>query len=287
MTREVRALADRDGKNPGKMTREELERKLKETFFCPDTIDDTVSRELEELLEALEEQWPLPEGPDPEEGWRQFLTDRAGELDEILAAEPRQEEKPRVRAARPHTAPKLLRRVLVAAVVVVLLAGAALAADSLGLVAWVPQWNALSGRFEPTAQEGMPERPIPTALAELGIAEPVYPARLPEGFVITESHISEEPLLLVEQYARGSERLSITVAPLKGVRSAVYQRSGVALRELQGGLKAHFVFENEGTVTAICFSKNYATYISGDLTVEEITGIILSIGTTEEGGELS
>ena len=92
---------------------------------------------------------------------------------------------------------------------------------------------------------------------------------------------------MVEQYARGNERLSITVTPVKGVKSAVYQKSGVAVRELQGGLKAHFVFENEGTITAIWFTNHYATYISGDLTVEEITGIILSIDTAEEGGDLS
>ena len=59
----------------------------------------------------------------------------------------------------------------------------------------------------------------------------------------------------------------------------------MAVRELSDGQKAHFVFENEGTVTAIWFTENYAAYISGDLTVEEITEIILSIGTSAEEGD--
>ena len=45
----------------------------------------------------------------------------------------------------------------------------------------------------------------------------MYPAKLPEGFVITESHISEDPLVMMEQYARGNERLSITITPVKAV----------------------------------------------------------------------
>ncbi|MBR3059295.1 MAG: hypothetical protein IKG89_01630 [Oscillospiraceae bacterium] len=280
-------MADRDRKVPEEIAAEEWERRLKDTFFCPDQIDDTVSQELEAILEALEELQPSLNEPDPEESWQQFLSDRAAELDETFAAEIRRDEKPCTPPARTQTAPRLFRRVLIAAVVVVLLAGAALAADSLGLWAWVPRWNAAAGRYEPSGQEASGESPIPAALAELGITEPVYPAKLPEGFVITESHISKEPLLMVEQYARGNERLSITVAPVKGVKSAVYQKSGMAVRELRNGLKSHFVFENEGTVTAICFTKNYATYISGDLAVEEITGILLSIDTTSEEGDLS
>ncbi|MBR5701820.1 MAG: hypothetical protein IKX47_05080 [Oscillospiraceae bacterium] len=284
MTREVRTLADRDRKVPEKITAEEWERRLKDAFFCPDQIDDTVSRELEAILEALEELQPSLNEPDPEESWQQFLSDRAAELDEIFAAEIRRGEKPRTRPVSTRTAPKLLRRALIAAVVVVLLAGAALAADSLGLVAWVPKWNVISGRFEPTAQEGVPERPIPAALAELSITEQVYPAYLPKGFVITESRISEDPLVLMEQYARGDRIFSITVTPVKGFQLAVYQQSGEIFRVQRTDSTVHYLFRNEGTITAVRYTEHYATSISGNVSLEEIESIMDSLPAASEGG---
>ena len=274
-------------KSYGDMTVEELQQELREAFLDTDIIDEPLNDELEKMREALNKKRPVDYLYTPEESWERFLEDKADELSVPIVPQEEPATRPiKVRAARSRSVPALLRRVLIAAVVVVLLAGAALAANSLGLWAWVPRWNVSAGRYEPEAEEAA-QKPIPAALAELGIDEPVYPARLPEGFVITESHISKEPFLMVEQYARGNERLSITIAPVKGVKSAVYQKSGMAVQELQDGLKAHFVFENEGTITAIWFTKNYAAYISGDLAVEEITGIILSIDTTAEGGAVS
>ena len=314
---------NRSGKNYDDMTPEELQREFRETFFETDLIDDYLNDELEKMQEALdrkkpveylftpEESWArfltdnaeelepflhpesaaeinpqLPENDrfDPETAWQRFMEDRGEELAEFFSSDEAEPEKTQTKTMHPRFIPAFLRKGLIAAVIVVLLAGAALAANSLGLVAWIPQWNAVSGRFEPTAQDSMPERPIPAALAELGITEPVYPTRLPADFVITESHISEDPLLLIEQYARGNERLSITVTPVKGVKSAVYQKNGMAVRELRNGLKAYFVFENEETITGICFTRNYATFISGDLTLEAITEIILSIEAAPEGG---
>lgn len=267
------------------MTAEELELELRKAFFCTDQIDGPLSEELERIREALDRKRPVEYLYTPEESWAQFRADHGDESGVLIVPQEEPETgEIQVRALRHRTVPALLRRVLIAAAVVVVLTGAALAADSLGLWAWAPRWNAAAGRYEPAAMEVSAEGPIPAALAELGITEPVYPSKLPEGFVITESHISEDPLVLMEQYARGNERLSITVTPVKGVKSAVYQKSGVAVRELCNGLKAHFVFENEETITAICFTKNYATFISGDLTLEAITEIILSIEAAPEGG---
>ena len=276
---------NRTGRDYDDMTLEELQREAWETLIDTDVIDGPLTVELEKIREALNRKRPVEYLYTPEESWERFL-ERCADEEEIAPGSIRGAQKKA--AASPRRYRTVLRTALVAAVVVALLAGATFAAGSFGydLWAWVPRWNASAGRFEPAAAE-VPGKPVPAILAELGITDPVYPAHLPEGFVITESHISKEPLLMVEQYARGNERLSITVTPVRGVKSAVYQKSGMALRELQGGRKAHFAFENEGTITAISFTGNYATYISGDLTVEEITGIILSIGTSAEGGDLA
>ena len=135
------------------------------------------------------------------------------------------------------------------------------------------------GKIRARGREAAGGSPIRTALAELGIDEPVYPAYLPAGFVLTESHISEEPLMLIEQYARGSLRLSITVTSVKGVRSAVYQAGGTAPWERQTGKTVHYLFRNEETIIAVRYTEHYAATVSGNLPLEEMESIMDSIGT--------
>ncbi len=260
---------------------EELERRLREAFFYTDRIDDTVFRELEALRQALEAKDPREYERTPEESWERFQEDHAEELAEFCRRERRR--KAAGKTARLRTA---VRGALLAAVILVLLAGAALAAEPLGLLAWVPRWNAAAGRYTPVSEE-VAGNPIPAALRKLGITEPVYPGWLPEGFLITESHISEDPLLLVEQYARGKEKLSITVTSIKGVKSSIYQKSGTPVREYHSGKSEHYIFENDETITAVWYTKNYATVISANLPFEEIKRIIDSLYEQAEGGEQS
>ena len=262
-------------KEYGEMTAEELEQRLRETFFYPDRIDDGIFRELEALREVLEKKKPMEYTHTARESWERFAADHEEELAGLDALKAVAAE-PAGKTGRKGVFPVLLRRGLIAAVIVMLLAGVALAADSLGLWAWVPQWNA-AGRYEPVRQEVSGEDPIPAALRALGITEPVYPARLPKGFVITESHISEDPLVLMEQYARGDQRLSITVTPIDGFKSTVYQRSGEPMREYRSGQAVHYVFFTDGTITSIRYTKNYATTVSGDLPLEELKGIMDSL----------
>ena len=293
---------NRAGRNYNDMTLEELQQEFREAFLETDVIDDSLDAEMEEIREALNRKRSVDYLYTPEESWKQFVEDFGEYFLEAVSESSLQEKKnideppkegnkklegAQTRVVRLRSASALVRKVLIAAVIVVLLAGAALAADSLGLWAWVPRWNAAAGRYEPAAQEVSGESPIREALAELGITEPVYPAKLPEGFVITESHISEDPLVMMEQYARGNERLSITITPVKAVKSTIFQKSGATVREYRSGAKAFFLFQNEGTITAVWFTKDYATTISANLSVEEITAIIDSIDATSEGGQLT
>ncbi len=267
-------------KNYDAMTLEELQQEAREALLETDIIDGPMTEELEKIREALDRKRPVEYRYTPEESWARFLENHAEELEPYLGPPGKTGEGRRPRTGR------ALRRALIAAVIAVLLAGAVLAADSLGLWAWVPRWNAAAGRFEPARVETSGGSPILEALAHLGITELVYPPRLPEGFVLTESHISEDPLILVEQYARGKDRLSITVTPIDGFKTAVYQKSGKPVREYGEGETAHYMFENEGTITAIWYTKNYATFISGNLDLQEITQIIDSLYRTPEGGVL-
>ena len=269
------------------MTAEELERELREAFFCTDQIDGPLSEELEKIREALDRKRPVEYLYTPEESWAQFRAEHGEELERRLTPKGKAEAERRSRAARRRSIPALLRWGLIAAAAVLLLAGAALAADSLDLIAWSPRWNADTERYEPVARETVGKGTVLAALTELGITEPVYPTRLPEGFVITESRISKDPLVLMEQYARGDERLSVTITPLKGFDAAVYQREGESAREYSSGKTVHYMIRSEGTITAVWCTDHYAVSVSGNLSLNEIKGIIDSVYASPKGGPWS
>ena len=308
-------------KGYAEMTAEELEQRLRESFFYPDVIDDTVFRELEAIREALEKKKPIQYTRSARESWERFAEDHRAELEKLGSSRPaesppaspgkaaaeqaaderrgpkapisaesagsterRAPESPRKRSApasaeRTHGLSRFvspaLRRVLIAAALIVLLTGAALAAGPR-LRVWVRGW---SGAPEPYASAGSEEtmRPIPVALAELGITEPVYPAWLPMDFLLTEVHISEDPLLLYELYTRGDRFLSITVTPVTAVEKAIYPQKEHSSEEYQAGDIAHYLFTNSGSITAVWYTEHYFVSVNGNITIRSMKRIIDSV----------
>ncbi len=243
---------------------EELERKLRETFFYTDRIDETVYLELERLREALEEKQPLEYPHTAEESWALFLENHGPELDRL----PAERAQTGTAAKRRHSR-ILLRTVLIAAAVVVLLAGAVLAAGPK-LWAWVSGWSA---PLEPQSTGS----PIRQALKELGITEPLYPSWLPSEYALTEAHISEDPLLLYELYTRGDRYISITITPVTAVEKARYSREDPSLPEYRVGEAAHYIYSNGGYVTAVWYTDNYFVSINGNIYARAMKRIVDSV----------
>ena len=67
-------------KEYGEMPAEELEQRLRETFFYPDRIDDGIFRELEALREVLEKKKPMEYTHTARESWARFAADHGEEL---------------------------------------------------------------------------------------------------------------------------------------------------------------------------------------------------------------
>lgn len=260
----VTAMREDRERDYEEMTAEELELRFRETFFYPDRIDETVYLELERLRAALEKKQPLAFDRTAEDFWESFAREHGEELDRCCAGEA---ERPAARKTRRRRG--VLRSVLIAAVLAVLLAGAALAAHSLGLWAWVPRWNAAAGRYAQTGS-GTPG-PILEALEELGITEPVYPAWLPQDYVLAEAHINQDSLLLYELYTRGDRYISITVTPISALDTTLHPQ------EYQPGETGHYLFSNGGTVTAVWYTENYCTAISSNITARAMQRIIDSV----------
>ena len=266
---------NRTGRDYDDMTLEELQREAWETLIDTDRIDGPLTVELEKIREALNRKKPVEYLYTPEESWERFL-ERCADEEEIAPGSIRVTQTKA--AASPRRYRTVLRTALIAAVVVVLLAGATFAAGSFGydLWAWVPRWNAAAERYEPAAQE-VPGKPVPAILAELGITEPVYPNWLPEGFVLVETRYSEDPLILVERYSDESRSLAITVTPIESFRTAVYQKSGTPAREYSAGQAAYYLFENAGNITGAWYTEHYAASVSGSITMAELKKIVNSV----------
>ena len=258
------------------LSADELEQRLREAFFYPDQIDETVFRELEGLRAALEKKRPMEAEYTAEESWARFLEDRADELEGILGPETRPAEG-RTEREKPRTAhlSALLRRGLIAAVIIVLLAGAALAAGPK-LWVWVRDWSAAPASFAPAGAEAV-GGPIRQALRDLGITEPLYPSWLTMDYVLAEAHISEDPLLLYELYTREDRYISITITPVTAVEKAQYPQKDRLPEEYRAGEAAHYVYSNGGYVTAVWYTENYFVSVSGNITVRAMKRIVDSV----------
>ena len=256
------------------LSADELEQRLREAFFYPDQIDETVFRELEELREALEKKRPMEAEYTAEESWARFLEDRADELEGILGPETRPAGGRAAAQPRVRRLPSLLRRTLIAAVIVVLLAGAALAAGPR-LWVWVRSWNDAPAQDTPAG--GAAAGPIRSALEALEITEPVYPGWMPSNYVLTEAHVSKDPLFLYELYTREDHFISISVAPISAVETEGLPRKGQPPEEYQVGETVHYLFSNSGSITAVWYTEHYFVSVSGSVTIRAMKRIIDSV----------
>ena len=256
-----------DKRDYAQMTTEELEQRLRETFFWPDKIDGTVYRELEAIRAELEKREPTVCLITPEEGWTRFLEDRKEELEALWG-----------RPGKPERRRTPLRALLIAAAVVVLLAGTALAAGPQ-LWTWVRGWSGIPERYAPTGSGAA--GPILEALEDLGITEPVYPAWLPQNYVLAEAHISEDPLLLYELYTRSDRYISITVMPISAASSAIRMQEDRLPREYRAVDAPHYLFSNDGSITIVWYTENYFTSIRSNITAGAMNRIANSVNTNK------
>ena len=263
---------DLKGKDYDHLTREELEKELREAFLDSAVIDDPMNEKLEKLRETLDRKWPVTYLYSPEESWEHFLGEYGEELspyfgepeetEEVPPPENSKKRKPRLRA--------LFRWAAAAAVILVLLAGVVLAAGPR-LRVWVRGWNAAQDTPVGTENAG---GPIPAALEELGITEPVYPAWLPSDFLLTEAHVSEDPLLLYELYTKGDRFFSITITPVSAVEKAMYPQMDRSTEEYRVGENAHYLFSNSGSVTAVWYTEHYFISVNGNITARAMKRVI-------------
>ena len=273
------------GKEYDDLSPEDLKKALKTVLLYTDEINDDTTVELDRIMAALREKEPLEYERSAEEQWAVFRAEHREELSQLgIRTDDRKKEVRPGRTGsgqvgRRRNARVLMRIALVAALIVVLLIGAAVTASALGfeLWGWAPKWTQEDLRFvteEPGAED---VQDIPIALAALGIDEPLYPHWLPEDMVREAAKIQLDPVFLFESYCGKDRDLLITIVPSSISDTAVYQRRESDPEEYIAGNTIHYIFTDINHISATWYTKNYSVLIVGNITEDEMRKVIDSI----------
>lgn len=273
------------GKEYGDLSPEDLKKALKTVLLYADEVNDDTTAELDRIMAALREKEPLEHERSAEEQWAVFRAEHREELSQLGIRTDDKEKEVRPgrtgsgQVGRRRNARVLTRIALVAALIVVLLIGAAVTASALGfeLWGWAPKWNREDLRFVTEEPIENDVHGISSALVELGIDEPLYPHWLPEDMVRVTAKIQLDPVFLFESYCGKDRDLLITIVPSSISDTAVYQRSESDPEEYIAGNTIHYVFADMDQITATWYTKGYTASIVGDITVAEMENIIDSI----------
>lgn len=273
------------GKEYDDLSPEDLKKALKTVLLYADEINDDTTAELDRIMAALREKEPLEHERSAEEQWAVFRAEHREELSQLgIRTDDRKKEVRPGRTGsgqvgRRRNARALTRIALVAALIVVLLIGAAVTASALGfeLWGWAPKWTQEDLRFvteEPGAED---VHGISSALAVLGIDEPLYPHWLPEDMKRENVEIQFDPIFLHEAYSGSNRLLSITIIPAPLSDTAVYQRSEADPEEYIAGNTIHYIYSDINQITATWYTKSFTASIVGGISIEEMKQMIDSI----------
>ena len=277
------------GKEYDDLSPEDLKKALKTVLLYADEINDDTMAELDRIMAALREKEPLEYERSAKESWAVFRAEHREELSQLgIRTDDKEKEVRPGRTGSGHVGRRrnarvLTRIALVAALIVVLLIGAAVTASALGfeLWGWAPKWNREDLRFvteEPGVQD---KKDIPTALAALGIGEPIYPNWLPEDMVRENVEIQFDPVLLYEAYQGNDRVLFITIVSSSISDTAVYQKSDADSEEYIAGNTIHYIFHDINQISAVWYTRNYTILIVGNITYNEMQRIIDSVYEVE------
>ena len=279
-------------------TVEELRAAL-QRYFLFSELDDEAVDEMEQILAVLRKKAPFTHLHTNEEMWEEFTATHADdfaalgirketETEEVVEQKPEADETVIRSEPVPVRKPRrqirgLLRVGLIAAALIVLLAGVTVAASAMGynLWGWIPEWTDEDVRFvaeTPLQTPGEDDNHgIPTVLESLGITEPLYPTWLPEDFMLAESKAIEKPLFISEKYLGNKRELLITISPTTDLGTAVYQKEDILAEEYLAGGTIHYIFTNTNNALAVWNTESYSVVIAGNISQEEMKKIIDSV----------
>jgi len=240
------------------------------------TAEELDANEIMKRLDLLQERAPVEPMYSQQEAWDRLMEKVT---DGAVPDEPIKQVNPRRR--------KLVRIAVGIAAAIALLVGATLTASAFGfnLWGWLTRWTDNDFRFVPaeTASTSEPVgdeyADIPSALAGLGITEPLYPTWIPEGFELVNTSLDiTEPIRMVATYSNGDQYLFIRVSKDNGASTRrFFEKDQTPLIEYYHGAAVHYILYNNDYCTSVWHTNDYEVYVTGTISKESMIKIIDSV----------
>lgn len=285
-----------------RLSTEQLEELLRADMEASKPGNDEAVFHILEVIEQRENQQPTGRIPDVEEAWKEFQREYdlpEGEGMSLYPCVPEGEENsaPPVRRRRSAVThqPRLHRRVkqslaALTAVVALVCGMAAAQAAGFDVLGMLGQWTDEIFHFTSGAESGESAAPmnentrlLREALASVGIDEDLAPTWFPEGFVESDTKISNGDLDDIVHFSLedGNQHfINVTIRQFVTAQHAeiINFEKDTDLKQYSNANQTFYLFSNIDTVTATWANGLLMEQISGDISTEEIKLIIDSIG---------
>ena len=235
-----------------------------------------------EVLANRESENPEKQIKSTEEAYATFVKHYAPEM---------AEEKPILFPKRGTVAARWMKRVAMVAIVCVVLTTAAVSAKAFAPDFWekVATWTKEFFRFEdvtdgtegntPDAENNVELDSLHDALAQHGVMGKVAPNWLPEGYVFVDIIATRTPkeLSICSVYEKNGAQLLISMRQTMGINPEQIEKSEDLIEIYSVDGVDYYIFSNNDSLQTAWIVGEYECIIGGNITMEEMKGIIDSI----------
>ena len=268
------------------MSTEELQQILREDASKPEGQEETSMEALFYIMEVLaQRRRARNEGKTPEEALEAF---HKYYEEDILSSET--EREPVVRK-RNSTTPNWVKRLVAAAAIIILIFSGSITAKAFGFDLWeiIVKWTQETFHFGYVSDNNKVSEPneystevfvgLQSALDDYDITTPLVPNWIPEGYLEMDVRTFDTPKQrqFSAKYQNGDNIVKVWIENYLDSTPVQIEQNGTVVEEYVSNGVKYYIFSDVESLQAAWVRDNYACYISGPLSLEEIKQMIDSI----------
>ena len=268
------------------MSTEELQQILREDASKPEGNEETSMEALFYIMEVLaQRRQARNEGKTPEEALEAFH--KYYEEDEVSSLT---EREPVVRKKNSTTS-NWVKRLVAAAAIIILIFSGSITAKAFGFDLWeiIIKWTQETFHFGYISDNNEVSEPneystevfvgLQSALDDYDITTPLVPNWIPEGYVEMDVRTFDTPKQrqFSAKYQNGDNIVKVWIENYLDYTPVQIEQNGTVVEEYVSNGVKYYIFSDVESLQAAWIRDNYACYISGPLSLEEIKQMIDSI----------
>lgn len=276
------------------LSMEQLEELLRADFASSDPENEQAVFHILEVMEKREKENPTGRLPDTDQAWQEFqkyYNIPEGEGESLYPIRNTQEKRS---ASVPTKTRRVFRprKILVVAAVLILMFGGMLTAQAAGVDVFgaIGRWTEETFHFElPINHDdlaGETDYNLRNASQKAGLPGSVAPIWCPEGFIPktpTNTHVEDYVDTAVCEYINENENRSYFVDisyyyNSADVEATIFEKDGSEVVTYSSNRGTFYIFSNIDVLAATWSNGHLSITIAGDLQLEELEKIIVSIG---------